>query len=86
MNFWDVHGVLFIVVMYFFPRIAMLLATTVGGGILYWVGWLFVPRLTVAILASHCFWVTNPVLVILTWLWALAKEGVVIVNVVNSFD
>ena len=32
--------------------------------------------LAVTILTSFTYWTTNPVLVILTWLWALAGEGV----------
>lgn len=31
-NFWDYHGILFILAMFFFPRLTMLFATTVGGG------------------------------------------------------
>ncbi len=74
-NFWDVHGILFVVAMFFFPRLTMLLATTTGGGLLYWIGWIFAPRLTVAIIATSCFWNTNPALVVLTWFWALGGES-----------
>jgi hypothetical protein len=74
MNFWDVHGVLFILCMCFFPRLTMLFATA-WGGCLWWFGWLLAPRLTVAILATYSYWDTNPVLVVFTWLWALAGEG-----------
>ena len=74
-NFWDYHGPIFIFFMFFFPRLTMLLATTTGGGILYWLGWLFAPRLTVAILATTLFWDSNTVLVVLTWFWALAGES-----------
>jgi len=74
-NFWDVHGLLFILCMFFFPRLTMLFATTVGGGFLYWLGWLLAPRLTVAIIATTCFWTTNPVLCVLTWIWALGGES-----------
>lgn len=73
-NFWDVHGVFFILFMFCFPRLTMLFATTVGGGFLYWLGWLLAPRLTVAILATTCFWETNTVLVVFTWIWALGGE------------
>jgi hypothetical protein len=74
-DFWQVHGIGFIICMFFFPRLTMLFATTVGGGPLYWIGWLFAPRLTVAIIATTCFWTTNPFLCVLTWIWALGGEG-----------
>ena len=75
LNFWDYHGVWFIIFMFFFPRLTMLFATTVGGGFLYWVGWLLAPRLTVAIIATSLFWDANTLLVVLTWIWALGGEG-----------
>lgn len=53
----------------------MLFCTTVGGGFLYWVGWLLAPRLTVAIIATYYFGHENIVLVVLTWLWALSGES-----------
>lgn len=85
MNFWDYHGLFFIFFMFLFPRLTMLFATTVGGGLLYWLGWFFVPRLTVAILATGLFWDQNTVLCVLTWIWALggesAEKGVVQVEV-----
>ena len=73
-NFWDYHGLWFVLFMCFFPRLTMLFAT-VWGGFLWWVGWLFMPRLTVAIIASMTFWDANPVLVVFTWLWALSGEA-----------
>lgn len=73
-NFWDYHGWLFILAMLFFPRLTMLFATTVGGGFLYWLGWLLAPRLTVAILATILFHEHNTVLLIVTWIWALGGE------------
>lgn len=75
MNFWDYHGWLFILAMFFFPRLTMLFATAAGGGFWYWVGWLFAPRLTVAILATYFFWESNTVLVVFTWVWALGGES-----------
>ena len=73
-DFWDVHGIFFILFMCFFPRLTMLLATSYVGGLLYWLGWLLLPRLTVAILATTFYWETNTILVVLTWLWALGGE------------
>ena len=74
MNFWDYHGWGFIFCMFFFPRLTMLFAT-VWGGFWWWIGWFFVPRLTVAILATMYFSDQNLVLVVFTWLWALCGEG-----------
>ena len=74
-NFWDVHGFWFIFFMFFFPRLTMLFATTVGGGFLYWLGWFLAPRLTVAIIATSCFWETNTVLCVFAWISALAGES-----------
>lgn len=75
MNFWDVHGILFIICMFFFPRLTMLFATP-WGGCLWWLGWVFAPRLTVAIIATYVYWDTNTVLVVFTWIWAFMGEGV----------
>jgi len=46
------------------------------AGVLFWFGWVFVPRLTVAILASWFYFQTNPILCIFVWLWAFAGEGI----------
>ena len=74
-NFWDTHSILFVVAMFFFPRLTMLFATTYGGGLLYWLGWLFAPRFTVAVIATMFYGSSNTLLVVLTWLWALGGES-----------
>ena len=74
-DFWEYHTITFIIAMFFFPRLTMLFATTTGGGLLYWVGWLIAPRLTVAIIATSLHSQTNLTLVVLTWIWALAGES-----------
>ena len=74
-NFWDVHGILFIFFMFFFPRITLLISSVVSGGFLWWLGWIFAPRLLVAILATTSYWDTNPVLVVFTWIWAMGGES-----------
>ena len=73
-NFWQVHGLFFLFFMFFFPRLTMLFATTFTGGIFFWVGFFLVPRLTVAIYASLTYWDTNPILVVITWIWAIVGE------------
>ncbi len=74
MNFWDNHGILFVICMFFFPRITMFFATA-WGGVLWWLGWIFTPRLLVAILATNSYWSTNKIIVILAWIWALGGES-----------
>jgi hypothetical protein len=78
MSFWDVHGIVFVIFMFFFPRLTMLFSRICFmpfAGILFWIGWALAPRLTVAILATTFYWHTNPILVVLTWFWALGGEG-----------
>ena len=77
-NFWDMHGIWFIIFMCFFPRLTMLIGTAVAstfGGFLFWIGWLFAPRITVAIIGTTIYWDTNPVLCVFAWLWALSGES-----------
>jgi hypothetical protein len=74
-DFWDVHGIGFVVTMCFFPRLTLIFSSVATGGFFWWLGWLITPRLLVAILASSAYWHTNPVLVIFTWIWALMGEG-----------
>jgi len=73
-DFWDIHGWWFIIFMCLFPRLTMLFAT-VWGGFWWWIGWIFAPRLTVAILATMYFGSTNTFLVVLTWIWAFMGES-----------
>ena len=75
MDFWDVHGIFFLIFITLFPRLTMLVAVTVPFGFLAWFGWLFAPHLTVAILATQYYWQTNPILCIIAWFVALAGTG-----------
>ena len=75
-DFWYVHGFIFIGFMFFFPRLTLFFSSVASGGILWWLGFIFAPRLLVAILATTAYWATNPILVTLTWFWALSGEGV----------
>lgn len=75
-SFWDIHGIFFILFMFFFPRLTLLFSSVPFGGLLWWLGWLFAPRLLVAILATINYWQTNPILVVLSWCWALSGESV----------
>ena len=71
MNFWHVHGIFFLFFIAVFPRLTMLFAVAGPFGWLTWLGWLFLPHVTVAILATVAYWHTNPVLCVIAWLFAL---------------
>ncbi len=72
MDFWQHHGFLFLIAIACFPRITMFIVGTVTSfGLLGWLGWIFAPHLTVAILATTIYWHTNPVLCVIAWLFAL---------------
>ena len=75
MDFWQVHGIFFLIFITLFPRFTMLLAVTTPFGLLSWLGWLFVPHFTVAILATQFYWHTNPILCIIAWFFAFAGTG-----------
>jgi hypothetical protein len=83
-SFWLHHGLWFILFMCFFPRLTLLFSSVPFGGLLWWLGWLFTPRLLVAILATYNYGHTNLILVVLTWIWAFAGEGTEKTVVVRS--
>lgn len=74
-SFWLHHGLWFILFMCFFPRLTLLFSSVPFGGLLWWLGWIFAPRLLVAILATYNYGHTNLILCVLAWIWALAGEG-----------
>lgn len=61
--------------MFFFPRLTLIFSSVPFGGLLWWLGWIFAPRLLVAIFATTYYWHTNTILVILSWIWALGLES-----------
>jgi hypothetical protein len=78
-SFWVVHGIGFILCLAIAPRLTLficsvILGTITSGGWLWWLGWIFFPRLLIAVLATYGYWDTNPILVVLTWMWALSGE------------
>ena len=76
MDFWQVHGLIFLICIALFPRITMLVAGIVSSfGPLGWIGWIFAPHFTVAILATTIYWETNPVLCVIAWIVALGGTG-----------
>jgi len=70
MDFWQNHGLLFLLGCTFFPRITILFFSGVSFGILSILGWLFCPHILVAIIATNIYWNTNPILCIISWLLA----------------
>ena len=74
-NYWNHHGILFLVFIAFFPRLTLLLSSVATGGLLWWVSWFFMPRFLVAALATVSYWNANPILVICAWMVALGGES-----------
>jgi len=73
-NFWLHNSILILIGLTLFPRITLLFCN-VPGSILFWIGWISFPRITVAIFATLYYSSTNPILVILSWLFALGGES-----------
>jgi hypothetical protein len=74
-QYWDRHGVLFLFCIMLFPRLTLLFSSALTGGLFWWLGWIFAPRLLVAMLATFTYWYQNPVLVVVAWLVALGGES-----------
>lgn len=75
MNFWDYHGVLFLLGVTFFPRITTLFFSSVSFGLLGILGWIFAPHLLVAVYATTFYWQSNPLLCIISWFVAIGGTG-----------
>jgi hypothetical protein len=74
-NFWDEHGIFFLIFITLFPRLTLLFSTVPFGGFFWWLGFIFTPRILVAILATIAYWQQNPILVLISWLVALGGES-----------
>ena len=75
MNFWDYHGILFLLGVTFFPRITTLFFTAVTFGFWAILGWIFAPHLLVAIYATTYYWDSNPILCVIAWCVAIGGTG-----------
>jgi hypothetical protein len=73
-NFWDKHGLVFLFFITFFPRLTLLFSSVATGGVIWWLGFIFTPRILVAALATVSYFYTNPVLVMISWPIALGGE------------
>lgn len=74
-NFWDHHGVFFLFFITIFPRLTLVFSNVAFGGILWWLGFFFAPRILVAVLATMSYMNSNPILVIISWIVALSGES-----------
>lgn len=88
MNFWDHHGVFFLLGMLFFPRITGIFFSFFTPGPIFWIFYFFCPRILTAIVACHYYWATNPLLCILAILLVVIEEDLdvegVIINAIIS--
>lgn len=73
-NFFDKHGLFFLLFITFFPRLTLLFSSVATGGFFWWLGFIFCPRILVASLATVSYFHTNPILVTLSWIIALGGE------------
>ncbi len=79
-DFFTKHGWIFLISIALFPRLTLLVSGLIFssiefGGLLWWLGFFFAPRILVSMLATIAYWRTNPLLVILAWLIALGGES-----------
>lgn len=79
-DYFTKHGWIFLVSIALFPRLTLLVSgllfnSVEFGGLFWWLGFFFAPRILVAVLATVAYWQTNQVLVILSWLIALGGES-----------
>lgn len=73
-NFWQKHGIFFLVFITIFPRLTLLFSSVATGGVIWWLGFIFCPRILVASLATVSYFHTNPVLVVISWMVAFGGE------------
>jgi len=71
MNFFTHHPWYVLIFLVIFPRLTLLIASFVTGGLLWWLGWVFCPYFLIAILSLPYF-NTNPVLVVIAWILAFS--------------
>ncbi len=79
-DYFLVHGYAFLIFIALFPRLTLLFSGLVFnsiefGGIFWWLGFFIAPRILVACLATMAYFKTNPILCIISWLFALGGEA-----------
>lgn len=73
-DFFQKHGIFFLIFITIFPRLTLLFSSVAFGGFFWWLGFFFCPRVLVAALATVAYFQTNPVLVVISWIVALGGE------------
>lgn len=73
-DFFQKHGIFFLIFITIFPRLTLLFSSVATGGVIWWLGFVFCPRILVASLATVSYFHTNPVLVVISWIVALGGE------------
>jgi len=73
-SFWHHHGAIFLICAALFPRLTLLFGTGLPAifGVLGWIGWLVLPRFIIAYYATVAYGSTNPFLVAVAWVIAVA--------------
>lgn len=74
-SYWNNHGIFFLIFITFFPRLTLIFSSVASGGILWWLGFFFAPRILVSFLATLAYWNENPILVLISWMIALGGES-----------
>jgi len=74
-DYWKRHGFWLLFFLAVFPRLTLLFSSIPFGGLWWWLGWIFAPRILVAVLATIGYWQTNKVLVVIAWLIAWGGES-----------
>lgn len=73
-DFWSNHGFFFLIFIALFPRLTLLFSNVAFGGVFWWLGFFFCPRILVACLATVAYFKTNPFLVVVAWMLAISGE------------
>lgn len=83
MDFWDAHGIFFIIGIIFWPRMLMLYFGMIAPmQIDAIVGWALVPRIYSMSLISHVYYDKNPTLITICWVLAIVAE---IISIIGRF-
>lgn len=73
------HSIFLCVMLILFPRITLAFLAlgtgSIGITLLGLLGWIFIPRILIAIMATLLYWPAYPILVILAWLIAILCEA-----------
>ena len=78
MDFFMAHGTLagvfILFALAFIPRISMVCMLIWGAltsnGVFWWLGFIFLPHIVVAVEATSHYWDTNPILCVIAWMMA----------------